>query len=534
MRSTSLSNKWRCRHVQIWIPLIYGITLLVVSSFHSGFEEYDGVMQLFAGKDIVAGIGFRGWVSHFWPPLYSLLMGLGALAVPGFLVGKLISIGSAVLLLYGAYELAFLLSGQKSIGLLTQLFLAVNPLYFVSSFQVENHMLDSLFFVFAFLLLLKSLDRPSAKGVLLVGLLSGFACLSRYTSYVLVPMAIFSLMLVCGARERVKILASFTLGFVLVSLPWWIYNGALNGSPFSTWQYLNVGEGIFPDRYQWLWSDQSRFNGVVQVILARPRAYLGNLAFNIIASGRALVKTGSVLALFVIPAIFDSLISLRFRYLSILYGGLVLFIILISQAFVFNEVFLSWVVIMTILSLIFLNKFLVKSQENYEILKRHHFKAIVIIFLSVAGLAFTFVKASSYIARDEYDNGQLTCCHEIDEALIRHDPDICTKCIMSAHPTRAYTVGANWLRSPSHYEGTVAGLVCYEGLCQKVRAYAPKFPANMNISSLRADYLICDPRLLRELPQFSFLLEPDSPMVPETFEVVYSSPEVAVYEIARQ
>jgi hypothetical protein len=131
----------------LWVPLFYAIALLVISPTHKYFIEWGGVMQYFAGKEIVTGLGYHGWTSHFWPPLFSILIGLFSTVFSGFVAGKLISIVAGSILLYVAYDLANTLSDKKNTGLLVQLFIIVCPLYFLQSLLAHNHMLDSLLFI---------------------------------------------------------------------------------------------------------------------------------------------------------------------------------------------------------------------------------------------------------------------------------------------------------------------------------------------------------------------------------------------------
>ena len=72
-------NNYFSRVYGIWIPLLYAVILIPLFFLHDTFEEWDGVMQFFAGREILTGFGYNGWTSHFWPPLYSLLIGIGSL-----------------------------------------------------------------------------------------------------------------------------------------------------------------------------------------------------------------------------------------------------------------------------------------------------------------------------------------------------------------------------------------------------------------------------------------------------------------------
>jgi hypothetical protein len=85
---------WARQLSPIWIPVTYAITLLIISPLHSVFNEWSGVMQYFSGKEILRGDGYRGWTSHFWPPLFSTVLGLVSKLLPGSTAGKIISIMS--------------------------------------------------------------------------------------------------------------------------------------------------------------------------------------------------------------------------------------------------------------------------------------------------------------------------------------------------------------------------------------------------------------------------------------------------------
>jgi hypothetical protein len=527
-------NNYFSRVYSIWIPLLYAVILIPLFFLHDTFEEWDGVMQFFAGREILTGFGYNGWTSHFWPPLYSLLIGIGSLFIPGFEAAKLISIIASILLLYVAYEFAMELSNETKVGLLTQLFLILNPLYVLSSFQAENHMLDSFFFVFGLLLFLKSLKKPNNRTFFVTGLICGFAGLSRYTSYTLVPIEIIVLFLFLDHKKSIKYSLMLVFGFTLINLPWWYYNTIINGSPLHTWQYMNIGFGvtqtinISPEK--WWWSEQSKFNGILDIISAMPFAYFKNFARNVIKSGMWLVVSAGVLAPFTIPAIFESCITLKPEIVLTLLGLLTLFVALVSQAFVFDQVFLSWSVVMTVLSVMFLLKFVGMCQNQYQFLARCRLVILVIVSLSVAGLALTSYRIVSYI-NDKNDGGELADNDLVTKAIRKYDSNIETKYIMAIHPARAYYAGSKFLMIPLYYQGTVEGLVAYEGLSDRVITYAPKYPSVMANSDLRADFIIYDIATQRYLPQFSYLLNPSSDKIPENFRVVYQSKQAVVYEI---
>ena len=75
-------------------------------------------------------------------------------------------------------------------------------------------------------------------------------------------------------------------------------------------------------------------------------------------------------------------------------------------------------------------------------------------------------------------------------------------------------------------------------MSERIRQYAPKYPSNMDIENLRADYLIYTRTSESTLPwdvveptQYNFLFDPKSEQVPACFNLIYLSSKVAVYEI---
>ena len=145
---------------------------------------------------------------------------------------------------------------------------------------------------------------------------------------------------------------------------------------------------------------------------------------NVFNSGILIVVTSGILAPFIIPAIFDSFLSIKFKNFLILFGGYAVFVLLVSQAFVFDQVFLSWVVIFTPLIIVFLVKYTAKSQEKYELIKKYHLGTVFVILLCIGGLTVTSWKIVRYVSTDDFDGGQLVRESEVTQALIEYDSDI--------------------------------------------------------------------------------------------------------------
>jgi hypothetical protein len=315
-------------------------------------------------------------------------------------------------------------------------------------------------------------------------------------------------------------------------LPWWYYNAVKNGSPLNTWQYLNIGAsvGIGTGGKDWWWKVQSYYNGILDIFMAKPLKYLIHFFSNVISSGYLLAVSVGVLAPFAFPAIFDCTISMKSKVLLTIAGLLLLYVLLVSNAFIFQDVFLSWSVILTVLSIIFLLKFNSLFLERFRFLKKYRFNILFIIFLSISGFILTTYQSILYL-RDKSDGGELVEYESVSNTLRKYDPNIGRKFIMSVHPARAYYAGSKWLQLPLYYEGSLSGLVSYKELTEKVKSFAPKYPSFVKKSELRADYLIYDISAKHFLPQYSYLLQLGSVGTPNNFKEVYRSNQVVVFEI---
>ncbi len=256
---------------------------------------------------------------------------------------KAISLIGGIITLVLSYFIAFELSNSKVISFLTQLFIVVNPTFLLSSIQAENHMLDTMFFTISIFLLLKILvdEKTTMSKYFILGIFNGLACLTRYTSYSIIPIIILSF-IIFKRKYFLRYLLLFFSGFIIISLPWWIYNTIANDTPFHSWQYMNIGSHVFPGEVQqWWWNAQKDFNGILEIIKTYPFLYLKNFFHNILASGKLMIINMGSLALFLVPAMITSIFSLDLKKLLVIYGAGGVYFCLVSQAFVFDQVFLK-------------------------------------------------------------------------------------------------------------------------------------------------------------------------------------------------
>lgn len=519
------------------IPLLYGICAAIVAHQHSLFSEFDGAMHYFSGMDIYNGNGYRGWGSHFWPPLYPLLTGALAMWMDGPAAGELISVASAALLLWVAHRFVYRLTGNDVIACLAQLLIATNYTFVLLSIKSENHMLDSLFYVWAILLLLQSLDQEKGTRYFVVGLVCGLAGLSRYTSYSLVPAFVITLFFFYPPRRAILLGMYLLAGFILVSAPWWILNYQYNGSPVSTWQYMNIGKGVFSDegsKWWWYWDGIDTVRSVSDIVLQAPVAYMANFLRNVAKSIYLIVFKSQLTGMICLASLGYYIFRQHNRYgvqflrerlfLPVLIA-LVCYIMLVSQAFVFSEVFLSWLVLVVIYGAYAIYRL----NPGIRLFGQSYRPVILALVALIIGLDVVYT--SWQLNRYMKNAFGLEENRQIVAAIKAHDSNLDQRLVMSFHPARAYYLGSSFIMLPPYYKGDVSGLVSFQGMSFKVKDHAPRFPSTINVNNLKVDYLIYDRVAAGYLSQFSFLLDKNSHRIPSNFQLVYLSSDVAVYKI---
>jgi hypothetical protein len=524
------------RVVPLVVPLVFAVAAVAAAAMHDTFEEWDGICQVLTGREILAGKGYQDWASHFWPPLYSLLSGLLSLGPDPFWAAKSVSLISGVALLVVVYYLARALSSSTKAALLSQALVATTPLFFVASIMAENHMIDSLFFVLALVLLLRAMERKTVAAFAAVGVAAALACMSRYTSYALLPTVLLAIALTFDAKGGAKMAAAFLIAFVCVSLPWYLENLRAHGSALHTWHYLTAGVGIFRSgRYQWWWSTSAQYSGMLDLVRDYPGAFAKNWLSNTLNAPLVLMaEMGFVAALLGAGVLYTTSV-LGWRRVFPLFGGFAVFVVFVSEAYFFDLILLSWLAVFAAPSAVFLARFpdaLLRAGAPFDRLTARRAALVVAICILVGNLGATVVKAHRYIAGDDEDGGQLAEVYEVTAALREADPDIAGKYVMAAHPAFAYYAGSRYLSPALYYQGSVEEWCSFRNLPPKVLRHGFNYPVDTPVGDLQADYLVFSEFLAAMLPQFSFLLDPDSRAVPDSFSVVYRSPRVVAYRIA--
>jgi hypothetical protein len=521
------------------IPLIYSIIAVVLIFAHDRFNEYDGAWYLLSGRQMLSTGEYSGWGSNFWPPLGSFIFGTGDLFMPGFLSGKYIALLSGLGILYISYYFGEDLFKRKNSGIFTQAVVVSHPLMILHSFRVENHIIDAFFVLGALFFLYKFTQCPRNYYILFSAIFGGFASLTRYTSLIIGPVAIFIIWYRIFENNwelNSKIIQSvlysllFTTIFFLIQSPWLLFNYHQNGSPFHTWQYLNIGKAVVPtEGSSWWWSKQAGYNGIFDIIRRHPINYIGNFMNNILSSAYYVITRSGFLVLGFVFVILKTIFNIKdYRYMIlVLFGGG--YILLVSQAFVFSSLLVHLSIYIAILStgfIIFVEKISLLHKKGVS-----SKRIVLVIFILNMSLVVPF--AVEILDRDARDNGHMVDAPELSEQLIEYDEDLDEKYVMSGNPALAYYHGGNHMDFPSFYQGNLSQMLCYNGVSGPVKtyAYSKAIPPKNTDQKLSADYLVLNPWAEKKHPNYRYLVDPENSTIPDGFKLVYSSKEVVVYDV---
>lgn len=519
------------------VPIIYSLISLYLISTHDTFEEWDGAWQLFAGERILRTGEYTGWGSHFWPPLYSLFLGIGSEFTSGFLAGKLISAAAAVGILYVAFYFADQYFRHDNAGVFAQLLVASTPLFIKNSFIVENHMLDALFVLLSLYYIYTYSQTVETGRLILAALFGGLASLTRYTSLILGPASILLIVYIQldeGSKisyklKRISIFSViYTTTFFIVQSPWLYSNFIQNGSPLHTWQYMNVGSAVVPTDFWW-WEKQAEYSSLVEIVYTHPVEYIENYLANFAKSGYYTLRFAGILSVAYLFVLARSLRQMK-SYISVLllsfgFG----YASLTSQAFVFPALYLHISVLFAILSV----GIIIRLGE-LELLQQFSVGAKEIVFLIIlVNILIAAPMIGGYIMNDDTDGGQMTEHSEISQSLDQYDENIEDKYVMAVNPALTYYTGSKRIQLPTSYSGSLSDLMCYDSFNGSVKAYAKSMaipPANES-AEMSVDYIVLNPWFKAQYPEYEYLFDHNSNTVPESFEVVYQSDQVVVYDV---
>nr|WP_297347116.1 hypothetical protein [uncultured Glaciecola sp.] len=508
-------------HIKILIlPILAILSIWAYTVYnHNIFEEWDGVMHYYSGRHLLETGVYSGWASHFWPPLQSLLLSLG----DPLLIGKTIAVFSGLAVLIAANSILSHFNVNQNWRLLTLTALASLPFFTIAYSVVENHALESAFFLLSVSSYLKFKSSSSELYLIVCSVLCACAGLVRYTSYTLA--LIIGIFLLLFSTRKMRHFIIFSIVFIIVSSFWWAPNYLMNGSPLATWQYLNMGSHLATmNSSEWWWSGQNSYDGMVSLIKAYPYEYIKNIASNITISIALIFSSLSALQvkLSIIPfLVFLKLVHLQRKSLinnDILFIGvsIVTYILLCSTAFVFFDVLLPVILLSLLLTFLFI------SRNTY---KPFQVQVIIIAFI-LANIAVSIVRVDGYL-KNQRTNDQLYD-YNIVSNIIKNDSENIRSTVMSIHPAYGYYTEKDWIMTPLGAVNDLCDVLKYN-VSNKVFNYAPKSNFNLNKESLTIDYIVITKGLAKRWPFVTKDLEINNKdKCSESLNELYRSPGVVL------
>lgn len=513
------------RRLSIAIPTLFLVVALGLGSIHTAFIEPDGVMLLYLGRSILSGGGYVGWAANFWPPLYPVLTGILDLFVSGFWASKLVSIVAGTALVYLVYPFTTCLFDDEWIAVTAQVFVAMSPLFVKHAIRAENHMLDTFLFVSVMYLLLKVTEKDN-PAVLPLGVAIGLATLTRFTSYILLPATAVLFVRQFGWRRAGSMTLQVSGIVVLLNSPVYVVNTLDHGSPLHTWKFLNIGYAILPDSQAFLWQGQALYDGPIDLILQHHWRFVVNYIDNLTSLYKLFdLRNGGPLSYLFFPALVLGAFRLDRRRSLVLLLPVAMLVGAICVAFIFPASMLPVYVALWLLAVWSL--FWVRNELPAEYARYTKTGLVVVLVVLLVGnaIATASILGNFYASGDDFSE-----VRDTSERLADLDPNIAQKQIIGNHGSIAYYSGGRFVMAPLRYNGSVTEWVCYTDLSDEIRGYVPQAPPT-DTSQFDIDYLVFTESMGSKLPQFAFLLDPDSDAVPSSFEPVYSGDGVTTYRI---
>ena len=259
------------------------IVFLVIEIFLFRYHSYPQVLGETDGigyMDRAAGPLFQADAFH--GPGYSWAIRLGMMwGFSPFGAAKTISLVFGVLFIFVSWRFFLAMSGPKEAFWGTVL-LAFNPTILARSVYVMSDMLAVGLFMSALALLLLPSKSTIWPGVL-AGVLGGLAYLTRYVYIIIVVLpVIFWFFRLLAHNERQKNLISllcFYLGFVGITLPWFIFLYQVKGNPFWNHNHLNIALNMYIGTLGWHGPPPLEdFPNLLAVIRSDPRLFFQSWA----------------------------------------------------------------------------------------------------------------------------------------------------------------------------------------------------------------------------------------------------------------
>lgn len=275
-----LSVLWFRRRIGILLILASFLAIVCFLYYYHSIsldgQEDDGIRYM----QKATGPLFQ--VDAFFGPGYSLAIRLvHATGLDLFSSGKFVSLVFGFVFVLAVWLINSSLFASSQEALLGTFLVAFNPLLLFRSVVVSSDMMAASLSLAMLALLLVPKDATKAH-LLFAGVLGGLAYLTRYVFIIALVLPILWLLGNPGKRNYMMGAVAFYLGFLIVTLPWFLFMYANTGNPLWNQEYLNIAFRMYGNGSWNTFPSPDQFKSLSDVLLSNPllflRGWLVNLA----------------------------------------------------------------------------------------------------------------------------------------------------------------------------------------------------------------------------------------------------------------
>ena len=350
-------------------PILFVILFFVVAKlfFFTKFMVvlWDESVYIGMGKFFYS-LGSVGLFEPIRPVILPLFLGFGwKLGLDVILFGKLLALFFSIACIYLTYLLAKDFFGEK-VALLSSIFLAITPIFFLSSIQVMTEVPSAVFGLLAVLFFVRK-NSPW-----LVGFFCALCFLTKFPQGLLFPCLFIAYFFVYKRKKLLVSLSKFVVSFLLTVLPYLVFNFFMYKDVFYPFVSASVHQGNVVHKV----FDGSLLSLFHNIFFYIVEPLMDNFLFVFLFFGLFFVFRKKLFRRFSIKTIF-----------VILFFFLVYFSFLVNKQYRFSLVFLPFFAVLASFGFVELVKRIHRMRES----RRRWFVFVFFVFV-VVSLFFVLYK----------------------------------------------------------------------------------------------------------------------------------------------
>ncbi|MBN1996296.1 glycosyltransferase family 39 protein [candidate division KSB1 bacterium] len=350
------NHQIKAQKIFIALLIIFFILELILFSKHTWpllKEESDGIGFMMRATGPVFQEQRQG-------PGYSLAIRLlNFTGMDLYTSAKAVSLIFGIVLIYAVWKLIMTVSSKPHLSLFAVFLFIFHPAIITGSVMIMSDIMAAALF-FTCLILILSHEKLKAGHFLLAGIAAGAAYLTRSIYIVLLALPVLHGFLIPGKNKlqnKIFHAALYLAGFILISIPWFIYLHQTKGNPLWTMNHLNIAFKMFENGRDWnVFPTQDQYGSVFNLFASSPMLFIKSWAKTLLSFPAELIKLFPVFGVFAVFGFFYWISKLENKKIILLvilglYGALVS-LVWLNERFLLIFIPLTAVFIVTGLSAI--------------------------------------------------------------------------------------------------------------------------------------------------------------------------------------